>query len=362
AASQGCQLSVEKIAKIMEDLSQTGDELFIQFNFSLKKSNLWAPKGFVIAWEQFPWPSIQTTKTHEEEFSSISLEKRADYISLVSGSNIYRISTASGLIEQINLSGRNILASPMRWNFWRALTDNDRGWGGEDKMASWKEAEQEIEVESILIETEPLKNQTLRINAKIPSKLNTSVTYYGLRGGRLGIDIHYEFPRRNNQFLQEIPRLGIQFTLPENYHQLSWYGRGPHENYSDRKQSAAIGLYHSTVEDWVTPYVRPQENANRTDLRWLTISEQGPNGLSISAQAGTTFSASTWPYSINDLIHNTHDFQIPQRNFITMNLDSIQRGVGGDNSWGLPVHEAYKISTEQSHRLHLAIGPYRESL
>ena len=132
-------------------------------------------------------------------------------------------------------------------------------------------------------------------------------------------------------------------SLPKALDHVAWYGRGPHENYWDRRTSASIGLYESTASEWVTHYVRPQENANRCEVRWLSLVDKRGTGLRVEAPHHNPLSMSVWPYSQDDLASANHDFELPVRDFLTVNLDHLQMGVGGDNSWGLPVNKPYRI-------------------
>jgi beta-galactosidase len=138
---------------------------------------------------------------------------------------------------------------------------------------------------------------------------------------------------------------------------VAWFGRGPHENYWDRKTSAPIARYESTVEKWITPYVRPQENANRCDVRWVSLADKTGAGLRFTAGVSAPLSVSAWPYSMEDLAKATHDFALPRRDFITVNLDHLQMGVGGDNSWGLPVNDPYRIWPDKVYEWSFTVSP-----
>jgi beta-galactosidase len=149
----------------------------------------------------------------------------------------------------------------------------------------------------------------------------------------------------------------MQFAVPSSLDQVAWFGRGPHENYWDRKTSAPIGCFASTVEKWITPYVRPQENANRCDVRWFSLTDKAGVGLRFAAGVSAPLSVSAWPYSMDDLAKATHDFALPRRDFITVNLDHRQMGVGGDNSWGLPVNDPYRIWPNKVYEWNFTVSP-----
>jgi beta-galactosidase len=175
------------------------------------------------------------------------------------------------------------------------------------------------------------------------------------QGGMLESECELTFPGKRK--LPDLPRVGVQFAMPEAFDQIEWYGRGPHENYDDRKSSAALGRYQSTVSDWITPYVKPQENGNRCDIRWLEMTDERGNGLRFSGADQAPLSMSAWPYSMEDLASAAHNYELPRKNFITVNLDHLQMGVGGDNSWGLPVNEPYRIKANQNFQWYYRISP-----
>ena len=112
-----------------------------------------------------------------------------------------------------------------------------------------------------------------------------------------------------------------------------------------------------TVTDWVTPYVRPQENGNRCDVRWLSLTNDAGAGLRVDGSPGNPLSVSAWPYSMQDLATAAHDYELPERDFITVNLDHLQMGVGGDNSWGLPVNEPYRIKPDKVYQWSFVLTP-----
>jgi beta-galactosidase len=163
--------------------------------------------------------------------------------------------------------------------------------------------------------------------------------------------------------LPEIPRIGMQLVLPEEFNYLSWYGRGPHETYWDRKTGAAVGLYSGTVLEHVTNYIKPQENGNKTDVRWVSLTNK--EGIGIQAVGAPLLNISAWPYSMEDLEKAIHIYELPLRNFVTFNLDFQQMGVGGDNSWGKRTHAEYTLpaaSYEYKFRLTPLFGSEKDPI
>lgn len=159
--------------------------------------------------------------------------------------------------------------------------------------------------------------------------------------------------------LPELPKLGLTLELNPVFQLLDWYGRGPHESYWDRKSGAKIGVYSSTVEDQLEPYIRPQENGNHTDVRWLALRDSLGYGFLVAAEPLLDFSAQN--YSLEDFDQankkmNKHSIAIQKRPFVTLDLDYGQTGLGGDNSWGAKAHKEYTLfSKPYSYRFRFAL-------
>ena len=121
-------------------------------------------------------------------------------------------------------------------------------------------------------------------------------------------------------------------SVPATFEQVTWYGRGPQETYWDRKTGGEIAIHESTVEEMIHPYVRPQDNANRTDVRWFTMTDAAGRGLRVTCRA-TPLCFAAWPYTMQDLEQATHDYHLPRRDTLVLNIDHLLHGVGGDDSW-----------------------------
>jgi beta-galactosidase len=156
--------------------------------------------------------------------------------------------------------------------------------------------------------------------------------------------------------LPEIPRMGMQMQLPVEFANLKWYGRGPHENYVDRKTSADVGLYESTVADQYVPYIRPQENGYKTDTRWLSLTDDNGTGILVSGNPLFCFAAlnnihddfespkgKLSQYRKDAKSANTHTNDVKPRDLVNLNIDLGQMGVGGDDSWGAEIHKQYRL-------------------
>lgn len=148
--------------------------------------------------------------------------------------------------------------------------------------------------------------------------------------------------------LPEIPRFGMRMIVPAEYEHMTWYGRGPHENYADRKSSAAIGLYQGSVWEQYHPYVRPQETGNKCDVRWVSFTNAKGEGWLIKGEK--PLSTSAWNFPMEDIeyipfdVERKHGGSIEKKDMVWVNIDHQQMGVGGDNTWGAQVHPEYTIT------------------
>jgi beta-galactosidase len=157
----------------------------------------------------------------------------------------------------------------------------------------------------------------------------------------------------------EMPRMGMQMQLPVEFSNLKWFGRGPHENYSDRYTSALKGLYVSSVSEQYVPYIRPQENGYKTDSRWLTLTDDSGTGLLVTGMPVFCFAALNYihddfespgklsEYRKDAKTANTHTVDVKPRDLVNLNIDLGQMGVGGDDSWGAMVHPQYRLLADR---------------
>jgi len=146
--------------------------------------------------------------------------------------------------------------------------------------------------------------------------------------------------------LPDIPRMGMRMQIPGSFSKVKWYGRGPRENYIDRNTAAFVGLYEKNVEELYFAYPSPQENGNRTDTRWIALRDEEERGLLVTGMPLLSWSALN--YTQEDLSQDAratkHPFDLQQQDFISLNIDDKQMGVGGDNSWGAWPHDKYRIA------------------
>ena len=276
----------------------------------------------------------------------------------------------TGKMESMEFRGNQLILKAPEPDFWRPPTDNDYGNGMERTMNIWKRAGTNTRVTKAEI-THPeigMVNVAFRYDISGPdsSKIADYSSTYAIYGTG-DIIISNSFNKVSEK-LPEIPRMGMQMQLPGEYSNLKWFGRGPHENYADRKTSAYIGLYESTVADQYVPYIRPQENGYKTDTRWLTLTSDNGTGILVSGNPVICFEAlnnihddfespgNLAMYRQDAGTANTHTNRIKPRDLVNLNVDLGQMGVGGDDSWGAPVHKEYRLP-EKSYSYSFRIRP-----
>ncbi|MBL7967307.1 MAG: DUF4981 domain-containing protein [Prolixibacteraceae bacterium] len=317
-------------------------EYFLTVSLSLKEDRIWAKKGHVLAWEQFRLTDapVKDAVPSYQSFSRPDKIETDDFI-LIKGKNFaFKIDKSTGLISEYLFNGKPVIQNKVRFNFWRAMTDNDIGWKVNQKMKAWENEASQYQLKALTVETENENEIVLKSNYLFSNTNSTAEirqTIYPDGSIRIGFEMNIP------ENAPRVPRVGLQFELNRTLQQIEWYGRGPHENYLDRQTGAAFGIYQSTVEKFATPYVRPQENANRCDVRWIRFSNEEMQQVQFTAEKGSSFSASAWPYSQQTLNTAAHNFELTPGLTTVINIDCAQMGVGGDNSWGLPVLEKYQL-------------------
>jgi beta-galactosidase len=260
-------------------------------------------------------------------------------------------------LESYNYKGRELIKKGPEPDFWRPPTDNDYGYDMDKLLGIWKKAGGKTIVTKVNISQPELGKVVVSFNYDVPGtdgrKIAGYATVFTIYGSA-DVVVKNLFSKVSDK-IPEIPRMGMQMQLPEEFTNLTWLGRGPHENYIDRKTSADVGLYESTVADQYTPYIRPQENGYKTDTRWLTLTDDNGTGILVSGDPLICFAAlnnihddfespgKLSQYRKDAKTANTHTIDVKPRELVNLNIDMGQMGVGGDNSWGAPIHPEYRL-------------------
>jgi len=251
----------------------------------------------------------------------------------------------TGEIVQYRYRGRDLVEGGPRPNFWRPPTDNDYGYEMPTLLGAWREASSHQPVRRVEHWQNSNRDVEITVVRTLPSAgVSLHTTHYHVFGnGEVIVSVSME---PGDLDLPDLPKFGMTLWLARTLDRVEWFGRGPHENYSDRKSGAKVGLYTATVEDLHTPYIRPQENGNRTDVRWIALRDS--EGVGIMAVADSVLEFSALFFDDEDFdegsepVHR-HAWDPTPGDRITLDLDLRQMGVGGDTSWGARPHPEYRI-------------------
>lgn len=327
-------------------------EYIITISYRLKESTLWAEKDFEIAWEQIMLNEpIKNThiKFIKGQLKNTTVIETKDAVSLKGKSFEIAINKTTGNISTIDYGKGNILNSELKPNFWRAPIDNDFGLANfSDTYAklfndsSWKNASMKRKV----------KNHEIKIDEeKVEITFYISMPYIkGLNIIKYELNIYGEIKVTNEITpSKDLIRFGMQAEIKNQYDRVKWYGRGPHENYCDRKTGARIGIYEKDISEMTHDYMRPQENGNRTDVRWIEIFDKDNNTFKIISEGQKLLEFSIWPYTQEELENAAHIHELEKGNVTVLNIDYGQRGVGGDSPGNLSLLEKYKLKKDNKY-------------
>ena len=343
---------------VSEIIPAPGTEYFL--NIRISRSDAWnyVSEDHVYASAQFRLPVKVKPVSAKSDNLAILQTKTVDKNLVVSGVDLKLVfDLAAGRLTSFNFKGKELLKKGPEPDFWRPPTDNDYGYNMDRWLGVWKKAGERTVLTKANISQPELGKVLVTFNYDIPGadgkKLAGYATTFTVYGSA-DLIVKNQFSKLSEK-IPEIPRMGMQMQLPVEYTNLKWFGRGPQENYVDRKTAADVGLYESTVPDQYTPYIRPQENGYKTDTRWLTLTNDNGNGLLISGEPLICFAAlnnihddfespgKLSQYRKDAKTANTHIVDVKPREFVNLNVDMGQMGVGGDNSWGALIHPQYRL-------------------
>jgi beta-galactosidase len=327
--------------------AKPGREYWLTLHFTLKDETSWAPREFEVAAEQLPIPiAMPARKLDAAGLPLVHVTQSAGTIAVAGKDFEVDFSTTNGRMERYVYKGVDFVMRGPEPDFWRAPTDNDFGNGMPERCAAWKHAGEDRDSVTVALEqAEPANASTASIRVEmflkdVQSKYVTVYTVYG--NGDVRVENTFT---PGMMELPELPRFGMNLRVPKEFSHVRFYGRGPQENYCDRKTAAFVGLYTLSVDEMYTNYVSPQENGTRTDIRWIALGNA--KGVGLMAIGEPLLSTSALFYTSGDLTQKArgtmHPTDLVKRDFVSWNLDFRQMGVGGDNSWGAKIHPEYLI-------------------
>ena len=328
----------------LQGWEQRADKEYMLNLYALQREErVLIPARHIVASEQIALSDYDYSYTAPE--GKLEVERGEDWLVAYAGDTGVLFNTKNGRLERYVAGDRDVMSQlPEAW-FWRAPTDNDFGAGFQRTANVWR-TNRGRTVDSAVEEYEDrVVVRNVREIVDAPSLFTTTYTF--MADGALKVEVVWE---RKGEFVPELPRLGMRMILPEDYTNLTYYGRGPWENYSDRKESSFVGLYEQSTFDQLFPYVRPQESGNKCDVRWLELTDSSGVGLRIEGLQPLSISA--MPYRSEDLDpgltkKQMHYSDIEPRREVVLQVDLAQRGLGGDNSWGAHPHDPYRLTADR---------------
>lgn len=368
-------LSVEthtgKLIRIpLKDIAfKDNTEYFVHFSATTKEDWGMLPKGFEVAREQIPLTNkFNQTKTEIKETLKLSAQNNEGVLA-ISNNNIRVVFDKNeGRITSYNFKGTELLKDGKgpKPNFWRAVTDNDFGNKMQNRNIEWKRASLESKVSDVDYKTLESGAISMTVNYSLPGVETTFVSNYTIYGNGV---IRIENTLNETPYEGDIPRIGMRLQLPKSYENLTYLGRGPHENYQDRKASAFVDLFASKIREQYVPYIRPQDNGYKTDTRWLAVANQQNNGLLFvsGSENYVSFSAlhmenedfdTTSGLDYDNSNKSKHTIDIKEKDLVQLNIDLGQRGLAGDDSWYSKPMEKYQFKGNQKYMYSFYMIPF----
>ncbi|MFI7499982.1 glycoside hydrolase family 2 TIM barrel-domain containing protein [Streptomyces sp. NPDC049687] len=334
-----------------------GAEYFLELSFTLKESTPWADAGFEIARQQLPLDagSPPVTPVPLGQVPALSHEVGDTTVTVTGHNFTVAVDKRTGVITSYRSGRTELITSGPAPNFWRAPTDNDRGNGQHTRNQTWRDAGARRRVTDVSVRALRDRAVEIRVAGTLPTTTESTytTTYTVFGNGEIKVDntLH---PGAAN--LPYIPEIGTLLLLPARLEHLRYYGRGPEENHWDRNDATDVGLYSGTVTGQWTSYLRPQENGNRTDVRWIALTDRDGVGLLVSGEPLLEVNASH--FTPEDLsVGARHDYQLTPRKEVVLRLNHRQMGVGGDNSWGAHTHDEYKLFADRDYAYTYRLRP-----
>lgn len=324
-----------------ENIAAKSGEYSIQTSLKLKENTPWADAGYEIAFGQYVF------QVGSRETLAAKGELRIAYGDVnigIHGSDFtVMFSKQVGSLISLNYGGKEMIALPPAPLFWRATTDNDRGYSQSFHSGLWYAASLARKCVDIQV-AEKGSQVDLAFTYKFSIHNNVTVTtvYTVYPDGSVRVKSKY----KGAEDLPQLPIFAVSFKVPADYDQLEWYAMGPEENYSDRNMGARLGIFKNQVADNLSGYVMPQESGNRTGVRRVNLTNRDGQGIRISS-VSEPLECNFSPYTAFELESAQHVFELPNVHYTVVTVAGRQMGVGGDDSWGAPVHDEHLIHADK---------------
>ena len=323
-------------------------EYFLRVRYDLNSPTAWSPAGMPVAWDEIalPWGKRQVVAAASADIPA-SFTEDGSAITLKAGDVTAVVDRKSGYLTSLKDGDVEWLVSPLELNFWRPTTNNDEGAQLQHKLKAWQYAGSKATADK-LTAVQDGSDVVITAELRVPAGDSRATIRYRFTGaGELGVET--EFHAAGDQ--PEIPRIGYQCEIPQRAPMWKWYGKGPHENYVDRQDGAWTAIHEVFVPNAFYEYLDPQESGSRMGIRWATLTNPaGGANLRVDATGDDLLQMGFYPCDAKDITLAMHACEIPQTDFFTMNLDHLQSGLGGTDSWGSIALDKYRIKSGKDYR------------
>ena len=333
----------------------TGKEVFLNIDFRLKNAEPLMTAGQVVAYAQLP---VVTKQACEGDCSKMLAEghgkkkmklaaKKDNVIAVTTPNLTFKLDRTTGLISEYAYNGKSMLGEggTLKPNFWRAPTDNDMGAGLQKKFKVWKNPQ--MNLKNIDVKKDKKANTvTIVTSFDMPEVQGQMDITYLVFANTGAVKVTEDFKATEGAKVSDMFRFGMLLQMPYTMEKSTYYGRGPIENYSDRKDCMRIAIYNDDADNQYFPYIRPQESGTKSDIRWWKQTDA--TGLGLQVKSCTPFYASALHFDTEELDdgdekEQRHSFDLKKSKFTNLFLDAAHMGVGGENSWGAWPLEKYRV-------------------
>lgn len=332
-----------------------GKEVFLNIDFRLKEAEPLLTAGQVMAYAQLPVVTKQACSGDCSKMlaqghgkKKMKLAAKKDNVVAVTTPNLtFKIDRSTGLISEYAYNGKSLLGEggTLKPNFWRAPTDNDMGAGLQKKYQAWKNPQ--MNLKNIEVKKDKKANTvTILTSFDMPEVQGQMDITYLVFANTGAVKVTEDFKATEGAKVSDMFRFGMLMQMPYTMEKSNYYGRGPIENYSDRKDCMRIGVYTDDADNQYFPYIRPQESGTKSDIRWWKQTDA--TGMGLQVKSCTPFYASAIHFDTEELDdgddkEQRHSFDLKKSKFTNLFLDSAHMGVGGENSWGAQPLEKYRV-------------------
>ena len=332
-----------------------GKEVFLNIDFRLKEAEPLLTAGQVMAYAQLPVVTKQAcsgdcskmlAQGHGKKKMKLAAKKN-NVVAVTTPNLTFKIDRSTGLISEYAYNGKSLLGEggTLKPNFWRAPTDNDMGAGLQKKFQAWKNPQ--MNLKNIDVKKDKKTNSvTILTSFDMPEVQGQMDITYVVFANTGAVKVTEDFKATEGAKVSDMFRFGMLMQMPYTMEKSNYYGRGPIENYSDRKDCMRIGVYTDDADNQYFPYIRPQESGTKSDIRWWKQTDA--TGMGLQVKSCTPFYASAIHFDTEELDdgdekEQRHSFDLKKSKFTNLFLDSAHMGVGGENSWGAWPLEKYRV-------------------